>query len=146
MQHSGKILDGLGAWEMWHWRTTSCVLSRGLPQGHRRNKATWGRTGKEEGLVQKGPAGHPAQDCVFSSSSLEPSGSALLCLDSLASPSFTVPRPASPPLVAGLPELPFQRSRAQAEAPTSRSTTRGPPSISQRPKYTWGDPQGGLVL
>ena len=31
---------------------------------------------------------------------------------------------------------PFQRSRAQAEAPTSRSTTRGPPSISQRPKYT----------
>lgn len=33
---------------------------------------------------------------------------------------------------------PFQRSRAQAEAPTSRSTTRGPPSISQRPKYTWG--------
>lgn len=39
---------------------------------------------------------------------------------------------------------PFQRSRAQAEAPTSRSTTRGLPSISQRPKYACGDPRGGL--
>ena len=41
---------------------------------------------------------------------------------------------------------PFQRSRAQAEAPTSRSTTRGPPSISQRPKYTCRGNTGRLKV